>query len=54
MRVTSDGFISLMMKGDGRQEGGDRDRAREAAGEQKKAREMCETPQRGVGDRPAQ
>lgn len=54
MQVASDGFTSLMMRGDRREEGGDRDRARKAAGEEGKAREECETPERGTGDRAAQ
>lgn len=54
VQVASDGFTSPMMRGDKREEGRDRDRARETAGEEEKAREECETPERGVGDRAAQ
>lgn len=54
MRVASDGFTSPMMRGDRREEGRDRDGARETAGEEEKAREECETPERGTGDGRAQ
>lgn len=50
MQVASDGFTSLMMRGDRREEERNGARAREAAGEEEKAREECETPERGVGD----
>ena len=54
MQIASDGFTSLMMRGDRREEGRDRDRARETAGEEEKAKEECETPERDVGDAGAQ
>lgn len=40
----------LMMKGDKREERRDRDGAGEAAGEDKEAREECETPERSIRD----
>lgn len=54
MQVASDGFTSLMIRGDRREEGGDGDRARKPAGEEGKAREECETPERSTRDRAAQ
>lgn len=50
MQAASDGFTSHMIKADKSEEGRDRHRARETAGEKKKAREQCETPERGMGD----
>lgn len=54
MQVSSDDFTSPMMRGDNREERRDRDRVRETAGEEEKAREEFETPERGVGDGEAQ
>lgn len=48
VHAASDGFTSLMIGGDRREEGRDRDRAGEAAGEEEKAREECETPERAT------
>lgn len=55
LRASSLRWLHLpCMRGDRREEGRDRDRARETAGEEEKAREERETPGRGVGDGGAQ
>lgn len=54
MQVASDGFTSVMMRGDRREEGRDRDRVKETAGEEEKAKDECEAPERDMGDTEAQ
>ena len=50
MRATSDGFTSLSMRGDRKEEGGRQRQSTRTVGDEEKAREECETHERGVGD----